>query len=99
MFAQLEIFACQSNRLPPREALFAPPRVPLVGLRWMNEELDFHLFKFTAAEGEIARSDFVAKGLADLCDAEWNSNARAVDHVFEVGEDALRGFWSQICDV
>ena len=36
----------------------------------LAEELKFHLFELSCTECEIARSDLVTEGLADLADAE-----------------------------
>jgi hypothetical protein len=58
----------------------------------MAEELDFHLLELARAEREVARRDLVAETLADLRDAERHADARAVDDVLEVDEDALRRF-------
>ena len=96
MLAQNEIVASEADLLPPGESPIAPPLVPLVGGVGSDEELDLHLLEFAAAEGEIARRDFVAEGLADLRDAERNAHARGIADIPEVGEDALRGFGAQI---
>ena len=96
MLAQLQVVAGQANGLPPCEALVTPPRIPLRGLVGLNEELQFHLFKLSAAECEIARRDFIAERFSNLRNAKRHANARAVDDVVKVGENALRGFWSQI---
>ena len=61
----------------------------------MAEELDLHLLELARAEGEVPRRDLVAKALADLRDAEGNLHPRAVEHVLEVDEDALRRFRPQ----
>ena len=55
----------------------------------MAEELDLHLLELARAEREIPRRDLVAKALAHLGDAERNADARAVEHVLEIDEDAL----------
>ena len=36
----------------------------------LDEELHLHLLKFTHAEDELARDDFVAEGLSDLGNAK-----------------------------
>ena len=60
-----------------------------------DEKLQFHLLEFAGAEGEIAGVDLVAKGLADLADAEGNFLARHFEHVFELGKNRLGGFRAQ----
>ena len=55
----------------------------------MAEELDLHLLELARAEREVARRDLVAEALAHLGDAERHADARAVEHVLEVDEDAL----------
>src|SRR4051812_1732440 len=58
----------------------------------MAEELNFHLLKLARPEREVPRSNFVAKTLAHLSDAEWDANSRAIEHVFEIHKYALRRF-------
>ena len=96
MLAQLQVAAGQANGLPPCKALVAPPGVPLRGLVWLNEELQFHLLKLATAECEIARGDFIAKRFSNLRNSKRHANARAVDHIVKVGENALRSFWAQV---
>ena len=63
------------------------------------EVLQFHVLEFPNPKNEVARRDFIAKGLADLRDAEWHCAGSRVQHVFEVGEDVLRRFRAQIGEV
>src|SRR5207247_901631 len=56
----------------------------------VDEELDLHLLELARAEDEVAGRDLVAKGLADLRDAERQLAPRGLQHVVEVDEDALR---------
>ena len=72
----------------------AVERTP-VGIR-RDEVFDLHLLEFTGAEDEVARGDFVAKGLADLGDAEGDFNAAGIDDVLVVGKDALGGLGAQV---
>ena len=73
-----------------------PVRKPLqIGAR-LAEEFQLHLLELARAEGEVARRDFVAEGLADLRDAEGHLAARGALHVLEVDEDALRRLGAQI---
>ena len=61
----------------------------------MAEELDFHLLELARAKREVPRRDLVAEALADLGDAEGNADAGAVEHIFEIDEDALGRFGPQ----
>ena len=96
VLAQLQVGAGEADRLPPAEAPVTPPRVPRGGLAWMNEELNLHLFKFPAAEREIARRHFVAERLTNLRNAERNLHACGVHDILEIDKDALRSFWAEI---
>ena len=96
VLAEDEVLAREADLLPPREAPVAPPLVPLVRGVGADEELDLHLLELAAAEGEVARRDLVAEGLADLRDAERHAHARRIDDVPEVDEDALRGLGAQV---
>ena len=73
---------------------FAVHGLPVVVRRY--EILDFHLLELAAAENEIARRYFVSESLAYLRDAEGQLHAGCVADVFEVGENALRGFGAQV---
>ena len=57
-----------------------------------DEVFDLHLFEFTRTEDEIARRDLIAKGFADLSDAEGNFYSAGIDRVFIIRNDALSGF-------
>ena len=63
-----------------------------------DEKFQFHLFELARAEGEIARVNFVAERLADLCDAEGNLLARDAEHVLKLREDDLCGLGTKIRD-
>src|SRR5262249_15582267 len=58
--------------------------------------LDLHLLELAGAEDEVARSDLVAEGLADLPDAEGQLAPHGLGYVVEVDEDALRRLRPQI---
>ncbi|CAB4955806.1 unannotated protein [freshwater metagenome] len=74
----------------------APVLVPLERLFGRHEELEFHLLELTSAEHEVARSDLVAKRLADLGNTERWLLAAGLKHIREVDEHALRGLGAQI---
>jgi hypothetical protein len=61
-----------------------------------DEEFKFHLFEFARTKRVIARIDLVAKCLSDLADAERNFLPGSVEDIFELHEDRLRGFGTQI---
>jgi hypothetical protein len=65
----------------------------LIGL---DEKLQLHLLEFAGAEGVIARRNLVAKGFADLSNAERCFLPRTVEHVLELRENRLRGFRTEI---
>src|SRR5690606_1470719 len=95
VLAQAEVLAREPDPLPPRQALLAPELVPRARVVGMAEELDLHLLELAAAEREVARRHLVAERLAGLRDAERDPDARRVDDVAEVREDALRGLRAQ----
>ena len=66
-----------------------------VGAR-LAEELQFHLLKLAGTEGEVARGNLVAEGLAHLTNAEWNLLTSGALDILEVYEDALCGLRAQI---
>ena len=62
----------------------------------LAEELALHLLKFPGTEGEVARGNLVAEGLAHLANAEGQLAAGGALDVGEVDEDALCGFGPQV---
>ena len=80
----------------PTEAFVEPRLQPLVVGARLHEVLDFHLLEFAGSEGEVARRNLVAEGLAYLGDAEGELAAGGREHVGEVNEDALGRFRSQV---
>ena len=62
----------------------------------LDEKFQFHLLELARAEGVIARSDLVAKRLADLRDAKRHLLPRGFEHVLELRENGLRGFRAEI---
>ena len=54
-----------------------------------NKVFDLHLFEFPTAENEIPGRHFVAKGLANLRNAKWHTNTRAVHNILKVYKDPL----------
>jgi hypothetical protein len=64
----------------------------------LDEELDLHLLELARAEDEVSGRDLVAERLADLADAERRLLARGLQHVGEVGEDALSRLGPQVVE-
>ena len=56
------------------------------------------MFKFAKSEDKVARRDFIAECLPDLCDAEWELWMNRINYVFEVYEYATGSLGSQITD-
>src|SRR5262245_50083976 len=99
MLAKLQPIAGQAEPLVPCQPAVAPILVPLPRGARMAEELDLHLLKLPRAERKVPRRDFVAEALAHLRNAEWNTHARAIEHVLEIHKDALRRLRPQKCRV
>ena len=76
---------------------------PLVGqahaVVGVAEVFDLHLLELARAEGEIARVDLVAEGLAALRDAEGQLHAVGIEHVLVLHEDRLRGLRAEVGDL
>ena len=96
MIAQEDVFFFEADGIKEVDAKFLPIGKPLQILPRHAEKFQFHLFKFTGPEDEIARRDFVAEGFADLADAKGQFFTRGTQHVFEVDKNALCGFGPQV---
>ena len=96
MVAQPEILLFHAERKEPFLAEFSPVIKPLQLCARPAEELQLHLLEFAGAESEIARSDLIAEGLADLANAEGQFFPRRAGDILEIDEDALRRFRSEI---
>ena len=95
VFAEAQVLGADAVAHVPVEPVFHPLLQPfLVGTR-LDEELNLHLLELAGAEGEVAGRDFIAKGFADLGDAEGQLFAGGGLNVLEVDEDALGGFRAQ----
>jgi hypothetical protein len=79
---------------PPLPPALEPFRV---GTR-LHEELHLHLLELARPEDEVARRNLVTERLADLCDAERNLLAAALQHVQVVDVNALRRLGAEIHD-
>jgi len=60
------------------------------------EIFDFHLVEFSYSKHEVSRSYLVPEGLSYLCDTKGNSDSHGIQYIFEVDENPLRGFGSQV---
>ena len=96
MVAQAQLILFHAERLQPVEAEASPVLEPLKIRPRNAEELQFHLLKLTGAEGEVARGDLVAEGLADLADAEGQLPAGGALDVLEVDKNALGGLGAEV---
>ena len=96
MIPQPEVFILDTQIQQEVVAVILPVLEPLkVGAR-LAEELQFHLLKLAGTEGEVARSNLVAEGLAYLTNAERNLLTGGALDILEVYEDALCGLRTQI---
>jgi len=67
---QAQVVFIYTDGVKPVHSLFQPVMEPFNIVSRFDEKFHFHLLEFTAAENKIACSNFIAKGLADLGDAE-----------------------------
>mgnify|MGYP007043246927 CR=1 FL=1 len=80
----------------PVLAVVLPVAEPLEVGAGLAEELALHLLELAGAEGEVARGDLVAEGLAHLTDAEGQLAAGGALDVGKVDEDALRRLGAEV---
>ncbi len=96
--AQMQVVGPDPQLLIPAHPLLQPVLEPLRGLVRRHEELHLHLLELPRPEDEVAGSDLVAKGLADLGDPERRLLAGELQHVLEVDEDPLCRLRAQVGD-
>ena len=93
---QAQVLLLDAQAQQPVLAVILPVSEPLqVGAR-LAEELALHLLELAGTEGEVARRDLVAEGLADLADAEGQLAAGGALDVGKVDEDALCGLRAEV---
>ena len=92
--AQMLLFDAEAQQ--PVLAVVLPVAEPLQVGAGLAEELALHLLELAGAEGEVARGDLVAEGLAHLADAEGQLAAGGALDVGKVDEDALRGLGAEV---
>ena len=93
---QAQVLVLHVQVQQPLMAEVAPVVEPLQIGAGLAEELQLHLLELTGTEGEVARGDLVAEGLADLADAEGELAAGGALDVVEVDKDALSGLGTQV---
>jgi hypothetical protein len=59
-----------------------------------HKKLYFHLLKFPRTENIISWGYFVAKSFTYLSNTKWDFNPASINHVAEIGENSLSGFWT-----
>ena len=91
-----ELVGRQADGFVPLQPFCNPGLVPVGVGAGLDEELQFHLLEFPAAEGEVARVNFVAKRLADLRDAERNLLPGHAEDVLELNKNHLGGFRAEV---
>ena len=93
---QAQFLGWEAVALEPLRALLHPELKPLLVVARLHKELHLHLLEFAGPKQEVPGGDLVAKGLADLRDAEGQPTAGRLLHVLEIHEDRLRGFRPQV---
>ena len=96
MVAQAQIFVPDTQSQQPIMAELFPVGEPLQLSARLAEELQLHLLKLAGAEGEVARSDLIAEGLADLAHAEGQLPAGSPLDVLEVDKNTLGGLGAEV---
>src|SRR5699024_6229981 len=80
----------------PLQAVINPVLVPLLILAWLDEEFHLHLLKLTSTQEQVTRGDLIAESLTSIGDAKRSLHARRGHHIFEVYEDTLCRFGTQV---
>src|SRR6266568_7608703 len=86
----------QTKRAGPLPYGLAPHFKRLFPIAGMHKIFDFHLLELTRSKDKITRADLVAERLALLRQTKRHIRIKAVNDIFVVREDALRGFRPQI---
>jgi hypothetical protein len=68
--------------------------VHTLSLTRYDEILDLHLLKLASSKDKIAWCYFITERLSDLRDPERKFSARRIQHVREIGKNALCGLWA-----
>ena len=70
--------------------------MPVLILAWLDEEFHLHLLKLTRTEDEVTWGNFITERLTDIGDTKRWLHTRRGHDVFEVDEDTLCGFRTQV---
>ena len=92
----MEVFFFDTEAKEPVPLLLLDALVVVFVFARFDEILRVGLFKFAAAEEEVARGDFVAEGFADLGNTERHLDAASIDDVLKVEINTLTGFARKI---
>ena len=93
---QTQVLVPDAQAQQPVVAELLPVGEPLQLSPRLAEEFQFHLLKLTGAEGEVARGDLIAEGLADLAYAEGQLPAGGPLDILEVDKNALGGLRAEV---
>ena len=80
------------------EPLFLPIFEQLHPLLRPAKIFELHLFELARSKSEIARINFVAECFSDLRNPERQFLPRHIEDIFELNEDRLRRFRTEISD-
>ena len=98
-FIDIHMLFNQTLVKPPLNTGFFPFFMPFhIGSRGYKI-LQFGLFKFTHAENEVARSNFVTERLTDLGNTKRKFAGGGIYHIFELRKNSLSSFRTQIGNV
>ena len=94
--AQFQVFLFQTQRKEEVFAVIFPVIKPFeVGVGFA-EKFKLHLLELAHAENEVSGRYFVAEGFAYLTYSERHAHTRSALNVFEVDENTLRGFGTEV---
>ena len=86
----------QTDGFIPLQPFRDPGLVPIGVGPGLDEELQFHLLEFAAAERKVTRVNFVAEGFADLRNAKRDFLSGDAQDILELHKNYLRGFRPEV---
>ena len=98
VIAEAKVFGLRSKALYELKAVILPVGEPFKVGSWLAEEFHFHLIELTDTESEVPWGDFVTEALTGLANTKWELLSLSTLNVFEVNEDTLSGFWTEVDD-